>query len=320
VQIVSALIHLHGLKIAHRDLQPGNVLLDYAKGVKLVDFGLAKQMKTARTFTVLGTPEYMAPEIHLQEGHSTEVDWWSLGVIVYELYHGHPPWQRQWRISAQQDSTGFSPQEVKLLADIRQDPSKWLVGDSPARSLVEEQLLVKNPAHRGGWGCAVCAAELLNAPFFKGVGWGRLHVSRNTVSALGKKVLCTRCGCYPTTSKAKHTKAQLIHQIDLSAPSADDWGTEAPILGEPFKALEDFAQQNPTQLAAVWEDLREEEIVPVSPDFGHFLEPQRASTSIVLSQFLESGMEVPESSPPQNRRECGSRGSLSLRECACSVT
>ena len=82
--ITSALAYLHDLKIVHRDLKPENVLLDSAGYVKLVDFGLAKMVDDV-TWTFCGTPDFLAPETILNKGHAEPVDWWGLGVLLYEM-------------------------------------------------------------------------------------------------------------------------------------------------------------------------------------------------------------------------------------------
>ena len=80
-----------GDKIAYRDLKPENLVMDKDGYLKIVDFGLAKKLNGGKSWTLCGTPDYLAPEVILNEGHDWAVDYWALGVLIYEMTNGAPP-------------------------------------------------------------------------------------------------------------------------------------------------------------------------------------------------------------------------------------
>jgi protein kinase A len=101
-EIVLVLEFLHEQKdgVAYRDLKPENLLLDAQGHIKLVDFGFAKRLGThgdrpVETYTLCGTPEYLAPEVIHNKGHTAAVDWWALGILIYEFLTGYPPFWHQ---------------------------------------------------------------------------------------------------------------------------------------------------------------------------------------------------------------------------------
>merc|ERR1712226_1593740 len=84
--------HIHSKNIIHRDLKPENILMCQNGYSKLTDFGFAKIIEPGtRTYTLCGTPEYIAPEVLLNKGHGKPVDWWTLGILIYEMIVGQPP-------------------------------------------------------------------------------------------------------------------------------------------------------------------------------------------------------------------------------------
>lgn len=92
IQVAMALGHMHQKNIIYRDLKPENILMDQDGYVCLTDFGLAKLLdKDDQAFSFCGTPDYLAPEILVEKGHSFPVDWWALGILTYEMIVGFPP-------------------------------------------------------------------------------------------------------------------------------------------------------------------------------------------------------------------------------------
>jgi serum/glucocorticoid-regulated kinase 2 len=96
-QIGLSLEHLHSYGYVYRDLKPENILMDDVGYLKLADFGMAKHLKEKdeKTMSFCGTPEYLAPEIITGEGHNRSADWWSFGILIYEMLCGIPPFYNE---------------------------------------------------------------------------------------------------------------------------------------------------------------------------------------------------------------------------------
>ncbi|CAD5229254.1 unnamed protein product [Bursaphelenchus okinawaensis] len=90
-EVILALEYLHGLNIAYRDLKPENLMMTQEGHVKLTDFGFAKEIHN-KSYTLCGTAEYLAPELANRSGHNRCVDYWALGVLIFELMAGYTPY------------------------------------------------------------------------------------------------------------------------------------------------------------------------------------------------------------------------------------
>merc|ERR1712113_725051 len=90
--VIEGFNHLHERRIIYRDLKPENLLMNDLGHLKITDMGLAKFV-IGKTYTTCGTPDYFAPELIASTGYTNAVDWWTLGVLTFELMSGHPPFE-----------------------------------------------------------------------------------------------------------------------------------------------------------------------------------------------------------------------------------
>jgi len=134
-QVVLMFEYLHSKNVVYRDLKPENLLIDAQGYLKLTDFGFAKVID-GRTYTLCGTPEYLAPEILLQKGHGKPVDWWCLGILIYEMLVGIDPFSDEEPMTVYQN----------ILKGRIKFPSNF---DSDGKSLVKH-LLVADLGKRYG--------------------------------------------------------------------------------------------------------------------------------------------------------------------------
>lgn len=156
-QIALAIGELHSKGIAHRDLKLENILVDERGFLKVIDYGLAKNLAEGETTTSFcGTPEYLAPEMVSHAGHDFSVDWWALGVLIYEMTIGVTPFynrNRQVLVSKIKNSKVVFPDRTKYKVDYSDDLMDCVT-----------QLLVKNKDNRLGSNGG--AQEILKHPFF----------------------------------------------------------------------------------------------------------------------------------------------------------
>jgi serine/threonine protein kinase len=161
-EIALAFEYLHGKGIIYRDLKPENVVLDRQGNVKLTDFGLAKNdsQENSPAYTFAGAPEYLAPEILKGKGHAKSVDWWTLGILLYEMLVGVPPFFSE---NINETYEAILKKDVCYPKEVTPD----------AKDLIEG-LLTKNPDDR------LNIAGVRRHPFFSEIDWEKLLAKQIT--------------------------------------------------------------------------------------------------------------------------------------------
>jgi ribosomal protein S6 kinase alpha-5 len=211
-EIILAIEKLHKMGIIYRDLKPENILLDCAGHIVVADYGLCKAFlpheKVDRTYSFCGTKEYMAPEIIKDEGHNMAVDWWTVGILMFEMLTGATPFE-----------VIGDENKLKLYNRIVTDtPIMPMEFSSHARDFIL-RLLDKDPNKRLGGGTND-ALEVKSHPFFNGLNW--THVAQ--------KITCmpylppTNCDVVDSTNQD--------WSMELLPPEPS---TKSQKCGDPFK-------------------------------------------------------------------------------------
>uniref|UniRef100_A0A8C9TPU6 non-specific serine/threonine protein kinase n=1 Tax=Scleropages formosus TaxID=113540 RepID=A0A8C9TPU6_SCLFO len=160
-ELALALDHLHSLGIIYRDLKPENILLDEEGHIKLTDFGLSKESidHENKAYSFCGTVEYMAPEVVNRRGHTQSADWWSYGVLMFEMLTGTLPFQGKDR-----------KETMTMILKAKLGMPQFL--SLEAQSLLRN-LFKRNPANRLGAG-PDGVEEIKRHPFYSSIDWNKL--------------------------------------------------------------------------------------------------------------------------------------------------
>lgn len=207
-QIALALDELHKNNIIYRDLKPENIMIDEDGYLQLIDFGLCKQLnKAEKAMSFCGTPEFLAPEVITGEGHNENCDWWSLGVLMYEMLFGIPPFYNK---NLERMYEMIVNCELKF-------PKKVKVSDEAKKVILG--LLEKSPIKR--LGALNGVIEIQKLDFFKKVNFDFLKVKKIRMPYIPKFSSRDDLSQFDINDKEQFRFNKSVH-ISETNPSVDD--------------------------------------------------------------------------------------------------
>jgi len=203
-EIYLAIQYLHKKDIVYRDLKPENLLIDKFGHIKITDFGFAKRIENDRTYTLCGTPEYLAPEIikGSKVGYGKSVDWWALGILIFEMLSGYPPFYDN-------EPVGIYK---KIIAGIIEFPRFF---DVKAKDLIRKLL---NPEISFRMGVNDDGESVKKHKWFRGVDWDEVFgrdIPAPWIPVLKNEEDCSWFEKYPDSKEAaKELPRELNYLFD----------------------------------------------------------------------------------------------------------
>ena len=181
-EILLALNHIHKTKCIYRDLKLENILLDKNGYIRLTDFGLSKiilEKRDTKAYTICGTPEYLAPEILLEKGYGKEVDYWSLGIIIYEMLCGQSPFNHEIKdirkkIKTDEKFAEIGEKDLLIRNNVYYKEIYYPLFFSVEVRTLLRGLLELNPTKRLGYG-KNGFEDVISQEFLKNVNWDDVY-------------------------------------------------------------------------------------------------------------------------------------------------
>ena len=254
-QLVSALCHLHKNHIIHRDLKPQNILVSSNGTIKVCDFGFARALSqtTLMLTSIKGTPLYMAPELVQEQPYNESIDIWSLGIILFELFHGRPPF--------------YTESIYKLMQMIINNSIKYPDTMSEEFRSFLQLMLEKDPAHRS------TAEELLYHPFINNIDISIYNASLyNYKSKQFEKAI--KESLLPDSNTNFHPPKSKTPDYKMIFLSPSSYSTEE--IREALKYLLETRQQSESPLVASF-----------ATNFSHFLR-----NSSIIAEVIKAATYV----------------------------
>jgi len=195
--VTEAFVFMHNQDIIYRDLKPENLVLNNDGYLKITDFGFAKEV-THKTFTLCGTPDYLAPEIVTGQGHGRAVDWWTLGVLLYEMVASIPPF--------------YDETPINTYKKIIKGRVKWFRHFSPEVRMLIQAFIRVRPIKRIGMQRGG-AQQIRRHQFFHGFDWKKL-VNGEIKAPIKNEVKDIRDMSNFTKVKVSHDEATPVSKED----------------------------------------------------------------------------------------------------------
>mmetsp|Transcript_38515 Transcript_38515/g.48619 ORF Transcript_38515/g.48619 Transcript_38515/m.48619 type:complete len:477 (+) Transcript_38515:123-1553(+) len=227
-----ALQHLHDKEIMYRDMKPENILIDYNGHIKLTDFGLSKMGITSAfsgSNSMCGTQNYMAPEMISRTGHGYAVDWWGLGILIYEMLTGSPPWYDS-NITTEQLFNSILKAPLHTPAYFSEDVVNML-----------QCLLERDPTQRLG---STGIEPIQQHSFFSNIDWVLLFelkmkppdIPGNTISETGLNF------------DERYSSVSVHSKDGVEGDSQEDCSSQSPTAQSMRDVFKDFDYENPNLL------------------------------------------------------------------------